>query len=164
MNQRKWIILVNLLVVLAFFNYQIIQKESILQKAKLILIPLAPLDPRSLMQGDFMRLRYDLRQELNYDSYLENENTGYLIVRLNKNKVGTGLRLQKNVEPLAADEYPIRFHYTDRGIRIGAESYFFEEGSGDKFSEARYGGLKVSPTGEPVLIGLYNKKYQLIKP
>ncbi|MFX7329222.1 GDYXXLXY domain-containing protein, partial [Acinetobacter baumannii] len=34
------------------------QKEMLLKEGQLVLLPLAPVDPRSLMQGDYMALRY----------------------------------------------------------------------------------------------------------
>ena len=61
MKKYKWaIIVVNLILLLAYFNYSVFQKERILKDGKLILLELAPVDPRSLMQGDYMELWYKI--------------------------------------------------------------------------------------------------------
>ncbi len=57
---KRYLVLLALLPILTLFNYSIFQKERLLAKGEVVLLPLAPLDPRSLMQGDYMRLRYQL--------------------------------------------------------------------------------------------------------
>jgi uncharacterized membrane-anchored protein len=39
-------------------------------------------------------------------------------------------------------------------VRLGAESFFFEEGSAAQFERAKFGELKVAPDGSSVLVGL----------
>ena len=53
-NIKWWIILINLILLLVYFNGSIISKEDLLKNGKLILLELAPVDPRSLKQGDYM--------------------------------------------------------------------------------------------------------------
>ena len=49
-----------------------------------------------------------------------------------------------------------------RGINIGAESYFFQEGEADKYENAKYGGIKVNHQGNSLLIGLYDENRKKI--
>jgi len=59
MKKYKWhIIILNLVLLLGYFNYSVIKKEKLLDNGQLVLLELAPVDPRSLMQGDYMALRY----------------------------------------------------------------------------------------------------------
>ena len=52
-----------------------------------------------------------------------------------------------------ADEHLLLYRY--RGdLRLGAESFMFQEGDADLYSNARYGELKVDESGASVLIGL----------
>jgi len=46
--------------------------------------------------------------------------------------------------------------YRDRhgDLRLGAEAFFFEEGKGDLYANARYGELRVTGRGDAVLVGL----------
>ena len=46
------------LVILLLVNRAIWDKEQQLRDGRVVLLALAPVDPRSLMQGDYMRLRY----------------------------------------------------------------------------------------------------------
>lgn len=52
------LIIVNLILLLGYFNWSVYQKEQTLKDGQLVLLQLAPVDPRSLMQGDYMRLNY----------------------------------------------------------------------------------------------------------
>ena len=66
MKKYKWIIIIiNLIILLGFFNNSILQKEKLLTDGQLVLLELAPVDPRSLMQGDYMRLNYDISNNIN---------------------------------------------------------------------------------------------------
>lgn len=157
---RTAIIFINLLIILGLFNISVINKEKTLSDGTLILLKLAPVDPRSLMQGDFMRLRYDISQD---EKQLDTLKKGYCIVQLNDHKVGSKIRIQTSSTPLYDGEYLIKFRSDDRNIIIGAESYLFQEGKAAKFEKAKYGGIKVDSKGHGILIGLYNEAYQLIQ-
>src|SRR5690606_1427760 len=56
-NKLQKVIGLNLLLLLGYFNYSIRQKEALLKTRKSVLLELAPVDPRSIMQGDYMELR-----------------------------------------------------------------------------------------------------------
>ena len=61
MKKYKWIIiLLNLVLLLIYFNYSVVKKEELLKNAQFVLFELAPVDPRSLIQGDYMTLRYKI--------------------------------------------------------------------------------------------------------
>ena len=51
------LIIANLILLLGYFNWSVYQKEQTLKEGQLVLLQLAPVDPRSLMQGDYMRLK-----------------------------------------------------------------------------------------------------------
>ncbi|MEL6559927.1 MAG: GDYXXLXY domain-containing protein [Bacteroidota bacterium] len=160
-NFKAIIILLNLVLLLVFFNLDVLKKEKVLDEGQLILLKLMPLDPRSLMQGDYMNLRYAI-SATNSDE--EFSKRGYCIVKLDENGVAEKVRLQESVEPISSGEYAIS--YTTRkwhGINIGAESYFFQEGEGEKYEEAKYGGIKVDGNGNSLLIGLYDENRVLIE-
>ncbi|UUZ46717.1 GDYXXLXY domain-containing protein [Massilia sp. B-10] len=52
------------LAVLAVANTGIWQKEKLIAEGLLIFVELAPVDPRSLMQGDYMQLRFRMLPEI----------------------------------------------------------------------------------------------------
>ncbi|WP_276482416.1 GDYXXLXY domain-containing protein [Paraflavitalea pollutisoli] len=155
------LICANLVIVLMFFHYSVYQKEAILTKGQLVLLRLAPVDPRSLMQGDYMDLRYDISRN---DSDISKSSSGYLVVQLDSGNVARMVRLQDKATPRATGEYLIKYsRRAYRDVRIGAESYFFEEGQGSKYDSAAYGGLRIDDRGNSVLTGLYDSHKQLIQ-
>jgi uncharacterized membrane-anchored protein len=117
-------------------------------------------DPRSLMQGDYMRLRYKIANDIRTDSISKR---GYYVVNLSADSIARLIRLQPKSLPLSPDEIVIRYNASDWTTSIGAESFFFQEGEADKYAEAKYGGLSVSRDGESVLIGLYDTARKLIR-
>lgn len=157
---KRVIIFVNLLLLFVLFNNSIIKKETLLTNGKLILLELAPVDPRSLMQGDYMRLRYKISQNVRDDSISKR---GFCVVKLKPNGVAEKVRLQKEELPLNDEEYLIEYTSEYFSINIGAESFFFQEGESGKYEKAKYGGIKVDASGNSLLIGLYDKDLKYIK-
>ncbi|MEH0157200.1 GDYXXLXY domain-containing protein [Limibacter armeniacum] len=159
---KEAVILLNLVVLILFFNYSIVEKENILEDGELILLELAPVDPRSLMQGDYMRLNYKMSNDLGEDELLKR---GYCVVKLDQNGVAERVRLQESVEPVGEGEYLIKYtegEWRNR-INIGASSFFFQEGEASKYDQAKYGGLRVDKKGNSVLTGLYDKQLKKIE-
>lgn len=154
-----YIVIINALILLFFFNYNIFNKEHILTNGEKVLLALAPKDPRSLFQGDYMRLSYAITNDLRFDSI---PIKGYCVVNLDSNRVASYVRVQENTTPKAANEFIIEYHRTKWDVNIGAESYFFEEGKDTIYNNAKYGCLKVDNNGNSVLVGLYKDDLQKI--
>ena len=162
MKKYKWIIiLVNLIILLGLFNNSIIKKETLLSDGKLILLELAPVDPRSLMQGDYMRLRYAISENIKYDSISKR---GFCVVKMGESGIAKKVRIQDDRTPINEKEYLIEYTSKGwRGINIGAESFFFQEGEAEKYENAKYGGIKVDNQGNSLLIGLYDENRKKIE-
>jgi len=160
-KSNLFFLLINLAALLIYFNYAVSQKEDILKNGELVLLELAPVDPRSLMQGDYMILNYNLSDNLRRS---EEEQRGYCVVRLDSNNVAQLIRLQQDITPLEAGEKLIKYTSPNGwSTNIGAESYFFQEGQGEKFANAKYGGVKIDKSGNSLLVGLYDENRKLIK-
>jgi uncharacterized membrane-anchored protein len=142
-----------------------IQKERILASGQTVLLPLAPLDPRSLMQGDYVQLRYRLEAgfERVYGQRLyelhdrgDIPRHGKLVITLDEENVGHFVRIDDGT-PLAAGEqlleYRLRGNWGE-SLRVGADSFLFEEGRAGHYERARFGELVVSEDGEAILVGL----------
>lgn len=52
------------LAILAGINFTVWRYEQAMANGEVVLLRLAPVDPRSLMQGDYMRLNYEIAREL----------------------------------------------------------------------------------------------------
>src|SRR6188768_2858919 len=103
---KNWIIAANLIAIIAYFSFTIIQKENILKNGKLILLELSPIDPRSLMQGDYMQLRYSIADSLDTQ---EAALRGYIVVKLNEKSIAKGVRVQQHTTPLNNNEFLINY-------------------------------------------------------
>lgn len=152
---KRLIIILNLALFLLYFNYLIFQKEDLLDSGQLVLLKLAPVDPRSLMQGDYMSLRYDIPAKFDFAKLSER---GYCVVLLDEYGVAELMRFQEDKTPLSSGEYLIKYALVDKwNLKFGAESFFFQEGQSQKYEVAEYGGLKVDDNGNSLLSGLYDK-------
>ena len=162
MKRYKWvIILLNLVLLLAYYNYSIIGKEDILKSGQLILLELAPVDPRSLMQGDYMALRYRIARNMDHET---SPARGYCVVRIASGGVAEDVRFQENTTPVNDGEYLIKYKTKDSwDVSFGAESFFFQEGHAEKYEEAKYGGLRVDKNGNSLLTGLYDENRKKIE-
>ena len=155
------LIIANLILLLGYFNWSVYQKEQTLKDGQLVLLQLAPVDPRSLMQGDYMRLNY---KEASSDLPDKQTDTrGYAILRTDSNQVGEIVRLQNALEPVNSDELVIKYKIVHHRLFLGAESFFFEEGQDTLYQKAIYGGLKVNDKGQNLLVGLYDKDFHRIQ-
>lgn len=152
---KKVLFWITALIILVAVNFSIIKKENTLVQGQTMLLRLAPVDPRSLMQGDYMILRYAMASDI---SESELSDKGCIVVSLDDNRVATFLRVGKG-EPLKTGEH-LLFYRNRNGLRLGAESFMFQEGHAEKYSDARYGELKVDPTGKSVLVGLCGSDFK----
>ena len=155
-GNRKIIFIVNLILVLGLFNWMILDKEATLENGELVLLKIYPLDPLSLMQGKYMTLGYEMTREWNKDKK-DLSSSGFCIVKKEVGNVAQYIRLQDNRTPLGGGEIAIKYTRGDGIVRIGAESFLFEEGQEETYEQAKYAGLKVELDGSIVLVGLYNE-------
>src|SRR2546425_2216521 len=60
---RSAVAFISCAMVLALLNFSIVGKERQLESGKVVFLELAPVDPRSLMQGDYMALRFKIAND-----------------------------------------------------------------------------------------------------
>ena len=77
----------NLILVLLYINYSVQSKEKLLTNGKIVFFELAPVDPRSLMQGDYMLLRYKMLEDIQANNKRMKELEDNLLLRLSNSKV-----------------------------------------------------------------------------
>ena len=157
---KKIIFIASALLVFAAFNYGIYQKEQLKANGETVFLELRPVDPRSLMQGDYMLLRYAI--ELN-QQYKAKDKRGCMVIGLDQNKVGTFKRLYDGNE-LSPDEKLLHYHNQYGQVRIVPDSFMFQEGHAKLYEQAKYGVFKFDTTGNHILVGLADEKLQMIRP
>ncbi|WP_227428909.1 GDYXXLXY domain-containing protein [Psychrobacter sp. I-STPA6b] len=159
---------VALVIVLAIVNININKYEQHLADGDTVLLSLAPVDPRSLMQGDYMRLRFAIADDIErvfekQDKDLYQPSEGWVVVRKDKHSVGQFVRLVDNPNTnLAPNEMAIYYRIRGGQVKFATNAFFFQEGQGSQYENSEYGVLKVNDKGEPLLAGLADKDFVVI--
>ena len=164
------IAILGLALVLVVMTRNIIKYENHLATGDTVLLALAPVDPRGLMQGDYMTLSYALERDvfaaLNKDpgSYPTNEE-GYVIVALDQHNVGQLVRLAANQSKnIASNEIAIYYRIRNGTMQLATNAFFFQEGHGEAFEAAEYGLFRINDKGEPLLTNLVDDNFKVISP
>ncbi|MFM5568644.1 GDYXXLXY domain-containing protein [Aeromonas veronii] len=160
---RQLALLLSGLAILAGINATVWRYEHAMSSGEVVLLRLAPVDPRSLMQGDYMRLNYEIARELTSRDARATQNKGSntLVIRLDAHQVAS-LVADGKPDRLASDERLLQVHQSERQWQIGPDAYFFEEGTGEQYEAARYGEFRLQADGKTLLVGLRDEAYQPI--
>jgi len=152
-----------LALVLVVVNLDIARKETILRDGARVVLELAPLDPRSLMQGDYMALDYAVNRAAmamwNTSNPTSTPN-GIFVLQADARGVHHLAAIQTDVEPRGPGQIAMRTRWRFRQPVVGVDSYFFPEGRAAHFSQARYGEYRVSPSGQALLLRLLDVNFQ----
>lgn len=160
---RKVIFAAATILVFTMPNLAILQKEKVLARGTTVLIELGRQDPRSLIQGDYMRLWYDIPDNIRRQIQ-EVKRDGKVVIILDGSRVATVLRVYEEGEELKENEHLLSYRFRKNQAYLGARSFFFQEGHAKFYSTARYGELKVDDNGNSVLIGLRGQKMEVLGP
>ena len=164
---RKAVALLAGLAVLGFVNFGIYQREQLLTEGAIVLLRLAPVDPRSLMQGDYMALNFEVANRafpLGGIEMVEDGTTaadGHVVVALDRHRVGHFRRLADG-RPLAPGEMALRYRIRGGRPRFATDAYFFEEGQADAYAAAQYGEFRVGPDGDMILTALRDERLRAL--
>ena len=164
---RRNLALISMIIILAGINWSIMKKENHLATGHIVYLDLAPIDPRSLMQGDYMALRFRIGDEVyralpkteEYKRWRHNADgkDGYVVVNQDDKGIASFNRLYTADEQLAKDELLLRYRVRGGAVKFATNAYFFQEGEGPIFQPARYGQFRVNETGEILLVAMYDK-------
>ncbi|MGY3915102.1 GDYXXLXY domain-containing protein [Aeromonas australiensis] len=157
---RQLALLLSGLAILVGINATVWRYERAISSGEVVLLRLAPVDPRSLMQGDYMRLNYEIARELT-NRGKPDKHIDTLVIRLDAHQVAT-LVADGKPDQLASDERLLQVHQSERQWQIGPDAYFFEEGTGEQYEAARYGEFRLQADGKTLLVGLRDETYQPI--
>lgn len=155
---KNIIFIISSLLVFAVLNYLIYQKEQVKANGETVFLELTFFDPRSLIQGDYMQLRYVIETN---QQYKLKEKRGYMVIGIDQNKIGTFKRFYDGSN-LSQDEKLLRYHNKNGQVLIVPNSFMFQEGHGKLYNQAKYGVFKFDSKGNHILLGLADEKLQLI--
>jgi uncharacterized membrane-anchored protein len=156
-GRARWGIVLCAVAVLVVANAAIWQKEDLIAQGRPVFVELAPVDPRSLMQGDYMALNYrlgdTLRRQLDDVGRLERP---VALAIVDARGVARLERLVEASDPATPTPGTLRLQLTPKDGRwvLVSDAWFFQEGDGKRWEAARYGEFRVMPDGRALLVGL----------
>lgn len=164
---RRIAAVVATLAVLAGVNWTIVQRERLVSSGRVVLLELAPVDPRSLMQGDYMALRFAIAREafhaIDADGRMtpghgeDGARDGWIVADLDEHGVAHFGRFADRAAGRATagpSQILLRYRVRDGQPKFATNAFFFEEGQADRYASARYGEFRVAPDGEMILTDL----------
>ncbi len=162
---ERFVLVFGLSLVLGVINLAIWQKENLIADGVPVSLALAPVDPRSLMQGDYMALDWAVARDLAQRYELESlPHSGLLVLR----RVGQSMRADlvrlDDGKPLAVGEFKLAYKIRGGRVRIVTDAFYFQEGQGQVFERARYGDVRVNQKGQAMLVGMQDQDFRLIAP
>ena len=149
------------LLVLGALNAAIIGKEQIKRSGEVVYLPLAPVDPRSLIQGDYMALRFALTADIERRDEADTRSAREGAVAF-ANVALDDRRVARLAGEGTAPALKLRYRIRRGHVWLGTNA-FFEEGSAERYNSARYGEFRVDrESGEAVLVGLRNDRLKAL--
>lgn len=146
-----------ILLQLAYIGSVTVYKETLLQSGTTVKLELMPVDPRSLLQGDYVQLGYTIsnppspaQEKLIAMPYRARVS---VVLAPGADGVYTFQRLYQPGETLETGELVLNGRMSGGGrIYYGIESYFVPEGTGlDVQTNARYAHIRISAAGDAIL-------------
>ncbi len=163
-----------LVLVLLLVNLRVYQAESLLANGQRVVLALAPVDPRSLVQGDYMALRFDVAAQAKQAlgdappavaASIRKQGGGYLVLRAGADGIFTlqSLVTQPPTDGNASADVPapdtaiLSFDLRGERIRIVTDAWFFAEGQAGLYAQARFGEFRVGSDGRGLLLRLLDE-------
>ena len=175
----KFVVCLTALLILGLVNFSIWNKEQHLANGEVITLELAPVDPRSLMQGDYMALNYVLSQDIYRHLSLRQEQDNdvveskawsprllpvdnFVVVDLDANQLASFARLDDG-QPLSDNQRKLQFRLRNDKVKFATNAFFFAEGQEPVYRDAKYGRFRVNEDGEVLLTGLLDASFTLLQ-
>ena len=149
-----------LVLVVGLAGHAVIDRERVLDEGRVVLFELAPVDPRSLMQGDYMALRFAIDDALPRRAGTA---TGPLPRFAHVELAADGRASLAGVGddlPAPSATVAVRIRLRDGAPSVGPNAFFFQEGQAAVFEGARWGEFRVAADGTALLTHLRDEKLQ----
>lgn len=180
---RLGLAIMGLLIILIVTNLTIKKYENHLATADEVLLELAPIDPRSLMQGDYMALNYAIAEpiraaieaqqvaqgNLDYaETWYSISQDGVVVIKKDNQGVGHFVRLEqpsnRDDKLLAKGELLLQYRIRRGQLKIATNAFFFQEGQAEAFEQAKYGRFRINEQGQPLLTDMVDAEFRVIDP
>ncbi|WP_052754906.1 GDYXXLXY domain-containing protein [Lampropedia cohaerens] len=161
-RRRHWQIALMAAVcaVLALAGWTVRQHERTLSQGQIVYRQLNAADPRALMQGDYMALRYTEEESLAITLYYARDPLmpaanmpQFAYFRLDTRRRATLVGWGETSQ-VAAGLLALRIRYRNGQPTLGPNAFFFQEGTADRYAAAAWAMLRVAPDGDALLVAL----------
>jgi uncharacterized membrane protein/uncharacterized membrane-anchored protein len=165
----------SLAVFLGFFAWSAYDKEMLLANGRVVILPLRPVDPRSLMQGDYMTLRFSLEDNIDRalratDDWRESRK-GKAVLAPDEDNVYHFAAVQgiaeQGIAAQAVSAKDALIVYRLRGgkrAQVCSGSFLFQEGHGKAYEKARFAEMRVDDEGVCLITHLLDGERKRIRP
>lgn len=166
-NNNHLVAVLTVIIVLVMTNINISKKQDLISNGENLYLKLAPVDPRSLMQGDYMRLRFELGDKIRERLQLINNNrtipktNGIAVIEKDKNNIGTFVSLFNN-QNLTANQFLIHYKYRDFQVYFTTDAFYFQEGKASHYQKSEFGLYKINKQGEMILVNMADKNLKIL--
>ncbi|HZG71648.1 MAG TPA: GDYXXLXY domain-containing protein, partial [Chondromyces sp.] len=149
---------------LVIIGMTVYQKETILKEGELVALKLEPLDPRSLLQGDYVQLNYTIHNQYS-DMYAdrdgENGKIQVLLKRTNQSVNYQGKEIsifeagefRNGTGKVGVNEDTVSIQGISKyhTLTLGIEHFFIPENTGREWEEMDYALVRVAKNGDAIL-------------
>lgn len=152
-----------LALVLAVTLLAVRSYERTLAEGRVVLFELAPVDPRSRMQGDFMALDFAVNREMGdlWRASGDDERPPPYALLLVDAEGRASFAAFATELPAAEDPFVgIRLQLEHGMPRIGPNAFFFHEGTAERYESAAWGEFRVAADGTVLLTGLRDERLE----
>ncbi|WP_182004539.1 GDYXXLXY domain-containing protein [Acinetobacter lactucae] len=167
---KKYFSLILALATMLFFAALVVKNEWHLHHSKSIFIELKPVDPRSILQGDYMALAYELHLQ-SLKALAGSESEALEQVVFNRSSVPAKIILDSqnrvvrtilDINNSFAGQRLILKNPENRlqALYPASRSFLFAEGLAQCYEKAKYAEFKVNPKGEAILFDLRGEGLQ----
>ena len=144
-----------LVLVLGVALKTVVARERILDQGRIVLVALTPVDPRSLMQGDYMRLRFAIDLELAESGHeASSPPAAYAHLALDAQDRASLIGVSAALPSAVTSAVAVGIRPRGGQVTIGAHAFFFQGGRARAYESARWGEFRVAPDGTALLTHL----------
>ena len=160
--RAKWFFLL-VSVLTGFLGGYAIYTQRALQTAQTVYFKIEPVDPRALLSGDYMQLRYDFERP-----YLAEQGQA-LVLQVGENNVlylpSAAAEDEAQASAAQADTpqrpQTVRIKTLRASYRV-PHQFYFQEGTGKKYENAVYAKAALLENGSILLLGLTDENFNLL--
>ena len=151
--QLAWLV-AGAVLVFGAVNWDVRGKEQVVAHGQPLLVPLVPVDPRSLMQGDYMALNFDLPSDLRDSLGKVLEPSARVLASVDAQGRAKVLRMAGPKESAGPGQVLLPLKRLKNNWVLVTDAFFFTEGEGEQYEKAKFGEFRALPDGRALLVGL----------